>query len=60
MSLGDEAGSDGRFSSYVERLASVIGHADRVNPMAMAPGSRKVFAAFGIPLGTIPAVMARG
>ena len=33
MSLEDVAGSDGRFSSYVERLASVIGHADRVNPL---------------------------
>ena len=29
MSLEDEAGSDERFSSYVEGLASVIGHADR-------------------------------
>jgi len=47
MSLGDEAGSDERFSSYVERLASVIGHADRVNPLRdyctglMMPCARK-------------------
>jgi nucleotide-binding universal stress UspA family protein len=33
MSLEDGAGSDGRFSSYVESLASVTGHADRVNPL---------------------------
>jgi len=33
MSLEDEAGSNERFSSYVESLASVIGHADRVNPL---------------------------
>jgi SRSO17 transposase len=33
MSLEDEAGSDGRFSNYVAGLASVIGHADRVNPL---------------------------
>ncbi len=33
MSLQAGAGSDGRFSSYVEGLASVIGHADRVNPL---------------------------
>ena len=30
MSLQDCAGSDERFSSYVEGLAQVIGHADRV------------------------------
>ena len=47
MSLGSEAGSDERFSSYVERLASVIGHADRVNPLRdyctglMMPCARK-------------------
>src|SRR3981081_3859998 len=40
-------GSAGRFSSYVEGLASVIGHADRVNPLRdycsglMLPGARK-------------------
>jgi SRSO17 transposase len=33
MSLQGSDGSDGRFSSYVEGLASVIGHADRVNPL---------------------------
>ena len=37
MSLGSEAGSDERFSSYVERLASVIGHADRVCGAITAP-----------------------
>src|SRR5260370_25068873 len=33
MSLQGSDGSDGRFSSYVEGLASVIGHADRVTPL---------------------------
>jgi len=33
MSLQDCAGSDERFSSYVEGLAGVIGHADRVKPL---------------------------
>src|ERR1700716_3198853 len=33
MSLQGWDGSDGRFLSYVEGLASVIGHADRVNPL---------------------------
>src|SRR5512134_4201321 len=33
MSLQDCAGSDARFSSYVEGLAGVIGHADRVKPL---------------------------
>jgi SRSO17 transposase len=47
MSLQDSDGSDGRFSSYVESLASVIGHADRVNPLRdyctglMMPCARK-------------------
>ena len=47
MGLQDSDGSDGRFSSYVESLASVIGHADRVNPLRdyctglMMPGARK-------------------
>jgi SRSO17 transposase len=47
MSLEDEAGSNERFSSYVEGLASVIGHADRVNPLRayctglMMPCARK-------------------
>jgi len=33
MGLQGSDGSDGRFSRYVEGLASVIGHADRVNPL---------------------------
>ena len=33
MSLEDFGGSDERFSRYVEGLASVIGHADRVHPL---------------------------
>jgi len=33
MGLRGLDGSDGRFSSYVEGLAGVIGHADRVNPL---------------------------
>jgi SRSO17 transposase len=33
MSLEECAGSDERFSRYVEGLASVIGHADRVAPL---------------------------
>ena len=33
MSLQSSDGSDERFSRYVEGLASVIGHADRVNPL---------------------------
>lgn len=33
MSLEDCAGSDERFSRYVEGLAEVIGHADRVKPL---------------------------
>ncbi|MGH8623288.1 MAG: IS701 family transposase [Burkholderiales bacterium] len=33
MSLQGCDGSEGRFSSYVEGLASVIGHADRVTPL---------------------------
>src|ERR1700694_3619082 len=47
MSLQGSDGSDGRFSSYVEGLASVIGHADRVNPLRdyctglMMPCARK-------------------
>ena len=47
MGLQDSDGSDGRFSSYVESLASVIGHTDRVNPLRdycsglMLPGARK-------------------
>src|SRR5713226_506831 len=47
MSLQDWDGSDRRFSRYVEGLASVIGHADRVNPLRdyctglMMPCARK-------------------
>src|SRR5258708_33606344 len=33
MGLQGSDGSDGRFLSYVESLANVIGHADRVNPL---------------------------
>jgi SRSO17 transposase len=33
MGLQGSDGSDGRFSSYVEGLAGVIGHADRVKPL---------------------------
>jgi SRSO17 transposase len=33
MGLQGRDGSDGRFSRYVEGLASVIGHADRVSPL---------------------------
>ncbi len=33
MGLQGWDGSDGRFSRYVEGLAGVIGHADRVNPL---------------------------
>ena len=47
MSLQGWDGSAGRFSRYVEGLASVIGHADRVNPLRdyctglMMPCARK-------------------
>ncbi len=47
MDLQGSDGSDGRFSRYVEGLASVIGHADRVNPLRdyctglMLPCARK-------------------
>src|SRR5467141_3969920 len=47
MSLQGWDGSDGRFLRYVEGLASVIGHADRVNPLRdyctglMLPCARK-------------------
>src|SRR5437016_6194876 len=47
MSLQGCDGSDERFSNYVEGLASVIGHADRVNPLRdyctglMLPCARK-------------------
>jgi SRSO17 transposase len=47
MGLQGSDGSAGRFSRYVEGLASVIGHADRVNPLRdyctglMMPCARK-------------------
>src|SRR5260370_40231029 len=47
MGLQGSDGSDGRFSRYIEGLASVIGHADRVNPLRdyctglMLPCARK-------------------
>ena len=47
MSLDVREGSDRRFCSYIERLSSVIGHADRVNPLRdyctglMMPCARK-------------------
>jgi SRSO17 transposase len=47
MGLESADGSEARFSSYVEGLASVIGHADRVSPLRdyctglMLPGGRK-------------------
>jgi SRSO17 transposase len=47
MDLRDEDGSGERFTAYVDGLASVIGHADRVGPMRdyciglMLPGERK-------------------
>jgi len=47
MGLQGSAGSDERFSIYVASLASVIGHADRVNPLRdyctglMMPCARK-------------------
>ncbi|MDP1962034.1 MAG: hypothetical protein Q8K93_07530 [Reyranella sp.] len=47
MGLQGWDGSDERFSQYVEGLASVIGHADRANPLRdyctglMMPCARK-------------------
>src|SRR5438477_2682495 len=47
MDLGSRADTEDRFASYVEGLASVIGHADRVGPLRdyctglMLPGERK-------------------
>jgi len=47
MDLGRAKDSEARFASYVEGLASVIGHADRVGPLRdyctglMLPGERK-------------------
>src|ERR1041384_6339653 len=43
----EAAGSEGRFSAYVEGLVSVIGHADRAKPLRdycvgrLMPGDRK-------------------
>src|SRR3981081_4699312 len=33
MNLRSEHGADARFSAYVEGLASVVGHADRIGPL---------------------------
>src|SRR5216110_3406551 len=47
MDLGGRDDSEARFASYIEGLASVIGHADRVGPLRdyctglMLPGERK-------------------
>ncbi len=47
MNLGSQENSGGRFSAYVEGLASVLGHADRSGPLRdyctglMLPGERK-------------------
>jgi len=47
MDLQSRANSEARFASYIEGLASVIGHADRVGPLRdyctglMLPGERK-------------------
>jgi SRSO17 transposase len=47
MGLGEVASSESRFAAYVEELASVIGHKDRVGPLRdyctglMLPGERK-------------------
>src|SRR5438067_13824870 len=47
MDLGSRADTEDRFASYVEGLASVIGHADRVGPLRdyctglILPGERK-------------------
>ena len=47
MNLGDQSESAARFAGYVDGLASVIGHADRVGPLRdyctglMLPGDRK-------------------
>jgi SRSO17 transposase len=47
MKLRDERESEARFEKYVDALASVIGHADRVGPLhdyctgLMLPGDRK-------------------
>src|SRR5438045_3315871 len=47
MNLTDRDASEERFSAYVDGLASVIGHADRIDPLRdyctglMLPGDRK-------------------
>src|SRR5712692_10771226 len=47
MNLGDHRESAERFAAYVDGLASVIGHADRIRPLRdyctglMLPGDRK-------------------
>ena len=63
MSFRSSDGSDERFSIYVEGLASVVGHADRVNPLRdyctglMMPCARKSvepMAAVTAPARTLP------
>ena len=47
MNLRSEGDADARFSAYVEGLASVVGHADRIGPLRdyctglILPGERK-------------------
>lgn len=47
MSSGDAAASEARLEAYIERLGSVIGHADRIEPLyhycagLLLPGERK-------------------
>jgi SRSO17 transposase len=47
MGLGEASSSESRFAAYVEGLASVIGHKDRIGPLRdyctglMLPGERK-------------------
>jgi len=49
MNLKDGDASELRFAAYVEGLASVIGHADRIGPLRdyciglILPGERKVW-----------------
>ena len=47
MNLRSEGDADARFATYVEGLASVVGHADRIGPLRdyctglILPGERK-------------------
>ena len=58
MNLGDQDEETGRFAAYVDGLASVIGHADRVGPLRdyctglMLPVERKSRRADGRDDGT--------